>query len=214
MTNVRYVNQNAASVTVVSHEAFVGARPVRISQMAVPADAIVQARVVGTTAFIAPERSSVMGRPQGTIAAPPSRFAERAVVVRTAPPPPPVSFAARRDALQANPGHPLDTGTAEALRRAPPVAPMAARDAVAPRSDRPRQLEQQAAPRPQAQTTVQSRTEPRSEGNQERKTERKQEKKKGEARKEDGKEDTGTPGVLVGPRGHDQGLQGHCRRRS
>jgi hypothetical protein len=212
VTNVRYVNQNAASVTVVSHEAFVGARPMRISQVPVPADVIVQARVVGTTASIAPERSSVMGRPQGTIAAPPSRFAERAVVVRTAPPPSPVSFAARRDALQANPGRPLDPGTAEALRRtqpvrapmvrqAPPVAPMAARpapgqsqapvmrDAVPPRNDRPRQLDQRAAPRPQAQTAVQPRSEPRSEVSQEHKTEHKQEKKKSEARKEDGRED-------------------------
>jgi hypothetical protein len=205
VTNVRYVNQNAASVTVVSHEAFVGARPVRVSQVAVPADVIVQARVVGTTASIAPERSSVMGRPQGTIAAPPSRFAERAVVVRTAPPPPPVSFAARREALQANPGRPLDPGTAEALRRTQPVrapmvrqAPMAVRpapgqsqapvmrDAVPPRNDRPRQLDQQAAPRPQAQTAVQ----PRSEVSQEHKTEHKQErKKKNEARKEDGREE-------------------------
>ena len=180
VTNVRYVNQNAASVTVVSHEAFVGARPVRISQVAVPADVIVQGRVVGTTAFIAPERSSVMGRPQGTIAAPPSRFAERAVVVRTAPPPPPVSFAARRDALQANPGHPLDPGTAEALRRAQPVrAPVVAMPSSARR------------PAPSAAATDNGATaqEPRSEVNQERKTERKQEKKKGEARKEDGKEE-------------------------
>ncbi len=212
VTNVRYVNQNAASVTVVSHDAFVGARPVRISQVAVLADVIVQGRVVGTTAYIAPERSSVMGRPQGTIAAPPSRFAERAVVVRTAPPPPPVSFAARRDALQANPGRPLDPGTAEALRRAqpvraplvrqaPPVAPVAVRptpaqsqapvvrDAVPPRNDRPRQLDQQAAPHPQAQTAVQPRSETRSEVNQEHNTEHKQEKKKSEARKEDGKEE-------------------------
>ena len=133
-------------------------------------------------------------------------------MVRTAPPPPPVSFAARRDALQANPGRPLDPGTAEALRRtqpvrapmvrqAPPVAPMATRpvpaqsqaplvrDAVPPRNDRPRQLEQQAAPRPPAQTAVQPRTETRSEVNEEHKTERKQEKKKSEARKEDGKEE-------------------------
>jgi uncharacterized protein DUF6600 len=196
VTNVRYVNQNAASVTVVSHDAFVGARPVRISQVAVPADVIVQGRVVGSTAYIAPERSSVIGRPQGMrqgmsqgmIAAPPSRFAERAVVVRTAPPPPPVSFAARRDALQANPGRPLDPGTAEALRRTQPVRAPVVRDAIPPRNDRPRQLEQPAAPRPQAQTTVQPRTEPRNEVNQEHKTERKQEKKKGEARKEDGKE--------------------------
>src|ERR1039458_9398813 len=62
-----------------------------------------------------------MGRPQGAVAAPPSRFAGRAVVVRHAPPPPLVSFAARRDALQANPGRPLDPAAAEALRRTQPV---------------------------------------------------------------------------------------------
>src|ERR1019366_3484365 len=103
VTNVRYVNQNASSVTVVSHDAFVGARPVRAAQVSVSAEAISQGRVIGATANIAPERVSVMGRPQGAVAAPPSRFAGRAVVVRHAPPPPPVSFAARRDALQANP---------------------------------------------------------------------------------------------------------------
>ena len=129
------------------------------------------------------------GRPQGTIAAPPSRFAGRAVIVRTAPPPPPVSFAARRDALQANPGRPLDPGTAEALRRTQPVRATMVREAVPPRNDRPRQLDQQAAPRPQAQPTAQPRTENRSEVNQEHRTERKQEKKKSEARKEAGKEE-------------------------
>jgi hypothetical protein len=139
VTNVRYVNQNAGSVTVVSRDAFVGARQVRTSQVAVPAEVISQGRVFGSTANVAPERSSVvMGRPQGTNAAPPSRFEGRAVVVRTAPPPPPVSFAARRDALQANPGRPLDPRAAEALRptersraplfrQAPPSTPAATR---------------------------------------------------------------------------------------
>jgi hypothetical protein len=237
VTNVRYVNQNASSVTVVSHDAFVGARPVRAAQASVSAEAISQGRVIGATANIAPERVSVMGRPQGAVAAPPSRFAGRAVVVRHAPPPPPVSFAARRDALQANPGRPLDPAAAEALRRTQPVrapqyrqAPAAtpaaarpitppaqpqvfrnpARDAVAPRNDRPRVQEQPAAPRPQTetpdqarrkpsvqeqpatprpqpQTTVQPRSEPRSEANQAPKTERKQ-AKKGDTKKEERKQ--------------------------
>src|SRR5450759_3728484 len=117
VTNVRYVNQNTGSVTMVSREVFVGARPVRTAHVAVGADVIAQGRVFGSTANIAPEHSSVMGRPQGTVAGPPSRFEGHAVVVRNAPPPPPVSFAARRDALQANPGRTLDPGAAEALRR-------------------------------------------------------------------------------------------------
>ena len=238
VTNVRYVNQNAGSVTVVSHDAFVGARGVRASQVTVSADVIAQGRVTGATASIAPERSSVMGRPQGTVAAPPARFAERAVVVRNPPPAPPVSFAARREALQANPGRPLDPAAAEALRRtqparvpmyrqvpaaapaaARPITPPAqpqvfrnpARDAVAPRNDRPRVQEQPAAPRPetqapdqprreprvpeqsvtprpQPQPTVQPRTEPRSEASQQPKTERKQ-AKKGDTKKEDKKEE-------------------------
>src|ERR1019366_126412 len=187
---------------------------VRASQVTVSADVIAQGRVTGATAGIAPERSSVMGRPQGAVAAPPSRFAGRAVVVRHAPPPPPVSFAARRDALQANPGRPLDPAAAEALRRTQPVrapqyrqapaaTPAAARpitqpaqppvshdpprDAVSPRNDRPRVQEQPATPRPPPQTTVQPRSEPRSEANQAPKTERKQ-AKKGDTKKEERKQ--------------------------
>src|ERR1019366_7452916 len=45
VTNVRYVNQNAGSVTVVSHDAFVGARGVRASQVTASADVIAQGRV-------------------------------------------------------------------------------------------------------------------------------------------------------------------------
>ena len=185
VTNVRYVNQNTGSVTMVSREVFVGARPVRTAHVAVGADVIAQGRVFGSTANIAPEHSSVMGRPQGTNARPPSRFDGRAVVVRTAPPPPPVSFAARRDALQANPGRTLDPGAAEALRRterpraplfrqaprqAPPSTPaatrptaplyqppVAGRDAVPPRTDRPRQ---QAPDQPRRDRPVQVQPRP------------------------------------------------------
>ncbi len=213
VTNLRYVNQNVNSVTVVSRDAFVGARPVRTSQVAVSADVVAQGRVFGSTANIAPERSSVLGRAQATNAVPPSRFAGRAVVVRTAPPPPPVSFAARREALQANPGRPLDPGTAESLRRTqPPRAPVyrqappqprpeVQRDAVPPRNDRPRpqpqapdqrriepRVEQPPAPRSQPRPTAQPRTEPRSEAARQPRTEQKQ-VKKNDAKKEDRKEE-------------------------
>ena len=124
VTNVRYVNQNQASVTVVSRDVFVGARPVRNAHMMVGGDVIAQGRVFGSTANIAPERSSVMVRTRVTNVQPPSRYDNRAVVVRHAPPPPPVSFAARREALQANPGRPLDRGSSDALRRSErPTAP-------------------------------------------------------------------------------------------
>jgi len=177
VTNVRYVNQNAGAVTVVTREAFVGARPVRASQVAFSAEAISQGRVIGATARIAPERVSVMGRAQVTVAAPPARFVARPVVVRNTPPPPPVSFAARRDALQANPGHPLAPAAAEALRRNEPrsapvyrqAAPSAApvRDTIPARGERPRmQQEPTAAPprvdRPQTQAPEQPRREPRA----------------------------------------------------
>jgi hypothetical protein len=200
VTNVRYVNQNAGAVTVVSRDAFVGARPVRAAQVSVPAEVIVQGRVIGATANIAPERVSVMGRAQVTAAAPPARFTARTVVVRNAPPPPPVSFAARREALQANPGRPLAPAAAEALRSTQPVrapqvrqaqaaTPAVAADVAPVRNDRPRVQESQAAPRPQPQTAVPPRSEPRSEAGQPSKAEPKQAKKKAEAKKEDKKEE-------------------------
>jgi hypothetical protein len=120
VTNVRYVNQNVnGAVTAVPQAAFVGARSVRSSAVAVPASAVAQAQVVGTAAPVAPERVSVLGRSEmgGRVSAPPARMMDRTVVVRNAPPPPPVSFGAKRDALMANPGRPIDAGTAETLRR-------------------------------------------------------------------------------------------------
>ena len=150
--NVRYMNQNAGSVTVVSRDVFVGARPVRNAHMTVGGDAIARGRVFGSTAALAPERTSVLVHTQAANARPPARFERRTVVVRQAPPPPPVSFAARREALQANPGRPLDRGTAEGLRRNEAPRPTEYRQAPArtmapavretPRSERaPRQTE-------------------------------------------------------------------------
>jgi hypothetical protein len=92
--NVRYVNQGVVgAVTVVSHDAFIGARPVARAMVIVPQREIVQAQVVGPTAAIAPVRESVLARPVGATAVrtPPARVADRAVFAKTAPPPARVS---------------------------------------------------------------------------------------------------------------------------
>lgn len=128
VVNVRYVNRDVAgAVTVVPHDAFVSARPIHSAVVVVPRGEIERAQVIGTTAAIVPVRESVLGRPGGVMVvhAPPPRFAERVVVARATPPPPPVAFAAKEQALRANPGRPLDGGTIQALRaNNPGRAPM------------------------------------------------------------------------------------------
>jgi hypothetical protein len=122
VTNVRYVNQNVqGAVTVVPHEAFISARPVAQASVRVDARVVAQAQVVGTTAQVAPRRESVMLRTGPPVAAPPARFADRAVVARTAPPAPPVSFAAKRQALEANQGRPLAPEQTRTLRTNSPA---------------------------------------------------------------------------------------------
>jgi hypothetical protein len=145
--NVRYVNQGVVgAVTVVPHDAFVGARPVARALVVVPQREIVTAQVVGSTAPIAPVRASVLAG-GSAVRTPPARVADRAVFARTAPPPPPVSFAARQQALQANGGRPLDPAKVESLRATDQAARPAlvrgpgagvTRPATAPvRNDRP-----------------------------------------------------------------------------
>ncbi len=143
-TNVRYVNQGVpGAVTVVSHETFVGARPVHAGMVAVDARVVAAAPVVAV-APIAPVRVSVLAHVGPAVVMPPARIAERTVVVRNAPPPPPVPFAARQQALAANPGRPLEAAQIERFRATAPARPAAFRQvgapagpAVAPRNDRP-----------------------------------------------------------------------------
>ena len=134
VVSVRYVNQNVAgAVMVVPHEAFVSARPVAAVSVRVDARAVAQAQVVGTTAAIAPRRESVLAHAGPAVAAPPARFAERSVAVRTAPPAPPLSFAAKQQALQANPGRPLEPAQVNTLRSSsPPPRPMVRNVSPAP----------------------------------------------------------------------------------
>jgi len=77
---------------------------------------------------VAPSRVSVLGRaPGGNVAQPPAPMRSRTVVAKTTPPPAPVPFAARQQALQANPGRPLDQATLNNLRASAPAAHAAVR---------------------------------------------------------------------------------------
>lgn len=150
VTNVRYMNQNVqGAVTAVPHEAFISARPVAQASVRVDAREVAQAQVVGTTAQVAPRRESVMARTGPAVAAPPARYADRAVVARTTPPPPPVSFAAKQQALQANQGRPLEPEQTNLLRANSPVRrPMVRTVTPAPGRGNP-QSQPAVTPRPQ-----------------------------------------------------------------
>ena len=130
VTNVRYVNQNVqGAVTAVPQQAFVSTRPVGQVATVVPAREAAQAQVVGTTAAVSPRPESIVRRPP-TVAAvsrPPTQVLQRPVAVRTTPPPPPVSFRAQQQALQSNPGQPLDANTMGNLRGTAGASPNAPR---------------------------------------------------------------------------------------
>src|SRR5947207_2385196 len=118
VTNINYRNRHQPdAVTVVSHETFVESRPVNREVIVVPRDRLDQARVVGTTARVAPDRRRVLGQPAIVeMRRPPTYVMTRQVVVQRQPPPPPVPFAAREQALRARPGRPLDDATIAPLR--------------------------------------------------------------------------------------------------
>src|SRR5205809_7338734 len=124
VTNINYRNRGAPdAVTVVSHETFVGSRPVNRSVIVVPRDRLEQARVVGSTAQIVPDRHGVLGQPAMVeLRRPPAAVTTREVVVHRQPPPPPLPFASREQALRARPGRPLDDATLTTLRARSPDA--------------------------------------------------------------------------------------------
>ncbi len=128
-----YVNQNVAgAVTAVPRATFVNAQPVAQAAVRVAPSAITVGPAVHT-APVAPVRASVMGanRASTTSAAavsappkPPDAIVIRQIVAKVAPPPAPVAFAQKQQALQANPGKPLDAKVEQNLRAAtpPPLA--------------------------------------------------------------------------------------------
>src|SRR6266480_1760267 len=124
VTNINYRNRHQPdAVTVVSHETFVESRPVNRGVIVVPRDRLDEARVVGATARVAPDRRSVLAQPAVVeTRRPPMYVMTRQVVVQRQPPPPPVPFAAREQALRARPGRPLDDTTLGTLRARTPAA--------------------------------------------------------------------------------------------
>ena len=115
VVNVHHVNQGVpGAVIAVPHDAFVGARPVAAVAVRVDAREVVGAPVMMHAAIV-PERASVLAGPVRPIA-PPARFAEARVVMKSTPPPPSVSFAAKQRALEASGGRPLDPAAVNNLR--------------------------------------------------------------------------------------------------
>ena len=120
-----YVNQKVAgAVTAVPRATFVNAQPVGQAAVKVAPSTITAAPAVHT-APVAPVKASVMGanKASATAAAPPTpppAVVSRPVVAKVAPPPPPVAFAQKQQALQANPGRPLDAKAEQTLRAATP----------------------------------------------------------------------------------------------
>jgi hypothetical protein len=149
IANINYVNR--AHVTVVSREAFVGARPVR--QFMVSVVLAPKARVRYTNIVkVAPQRASVLGHGTlpATVVRPPSGSFNRVVVVRATPPPPRVPFAQQERLLTKTPGRPLDSSRIAQLQRSavsqPHVRPVSPRSSgqaspsVTRSSGQPRQL--------------------------------------------------------------------------
>jgi hypothetical protein len=107
-TNVRYVNVgNVNAVTAVPAQAFVQSKPVQRAAVRMDRNALRAAQVVAA-APIAPAVASVTGAAPPARARPNDRVLNRKVVAREAPPPAPASIERRQEALQRQPGKPLD----------------------------------------------------------------------------------------------------------
>jgi hypothetical protein len=138
VVNVRYANQTVpGAVIAVPHDAFAGARPVAASAVRVDAREVAAAPVMGMTASVAPRRESVLAGPVRT-SAPPARFAERKVVMKSTPAPPPVSFAAKQRALEAPARTDRPPVRTEEVHRPEPVAAKAVeeRKGEAPKNEK------------------------------------------------------------------------------
>lgn len=110
VNRVQYVNRTVPQgVTVVPQQSFVQGHPLSSAYIRVAPAQIMRAPVMGMTATVAPRPESVLSRPVTpgvVVARPRPDLEQRRVYSRMAPPPPPVPFAARQQALFANPGRP------------------------------------------------------------------------------------------------------------
>jgi hypothetical protein len=95
INNITYVNQHTNAVTVVSHDAFVNARPVSQNIMKVEPREIAAAPVSHVVAA-EPVRNSVVGAGRPVSVRPPAPVMSRPVVAVRTPPPPPRSIEQRQ----------------------------------------------------------------------------------------------------------------------
>jgi hypothetical protein len=108
VNNVTYVNQRVnGAVTATSTNTFVSGRSVARDSIRVDQREIVNAQVAYRGPAIAPTRQTVIGSGAPVRTAPPARFVNRSVVVKTAPPPAPVAFERQEAAIRQNGGQPL-----------------------------------------------------------------------------------------------------------
>jgi len=130
VTQINYVNRGAPNaVTAVPPAAFAQSQSVSRAAIAMPAAAVQRAEV-RAMAPVAPARPSFLGAAPAAQARPPAAVVQRAVVAKAAPPPPPVSDAAKLQALEKNPGRPLNRAELQTLQRATPPATAAAQPQV------------------------------------------------------------------------------------
>lgn len=112
---VKYANRQVpGAVTAVPRDVMANSRPVQRAALHLSDNDVRGARV-GMAAPVAPTKSSVLGA-GGPSPLPPAHVQPRSVVSRMAPPPAPIPFSAKQQALEARPGHPLDSNTERQLR--------------------------------------------------------------------------------------------------
>src|SRR4030095_15018139 len=115
----RFVNREVpGAVTVVTREVFTRGRIDAVSRVRMEPRMLAGAPLLGAAAPLAPERESLLvrGGHGGVVARPPDFVRERIVRTRLAPAPNAIPFEARRSALTANPGRPLDGPTLGRIR--------------------------------------------------------------------------------------------------
>ncbi len=109
---VVYVNRAAPrAMTYVPRDVFAQSRPAGGAALLVSSAEAARAPVMGMTANVAPQRESIISRPQAArnpVPQPPQDVQGRRVFSRIAPPPAPVPFDEQQKILSANPGRPLD----------------------------------------------------------------------------------------------------------
>jgi len=127
VTNIRYANQRVpGAFTAVPNRVMTNSEPVGRNMVAVNGNEWKTAQV-GAAPSVAPVRNSVLGTNAATRAAvPPMQTVPRNVVSHVAPPQRPIPFEAKQEALDRNPGRPLDAQTEQHIRSTIPATPVRA----------------------------------------------------------------------------------------